>query len=156
MSRRDKNKNSPEVVVILPYRGNRVLMQLRDFKSDIVFPGQWGFFGGSIENGEKPKEAAWRELFEEISYKPDTLHKLDTAIIPEIDKIILHSFFCPLTTSVEELVLNEGLDFGLFTLEEIMTKKLFSQKMGRFFPVVPVDHIVITIKKLFNHLKENE
>jgi len=43
-------------------------MQLRDFKFYIVYPGMWGFFGGSIEDGEDPKEAAMRELFEEIGY----------------------------------------------------------------------------------------
>jgi len=145
-----------EVVVVLPYVENKVLMQLREFKSYIVFPGKWGFLGGSVEDGEEPKEAAWRELFEEIGYRPADLHKLGTEQKPELGNIISHSFFCSLTTPVEELVLNEGLDLGLFKLEEIMTKELYSRKMERSFPVIPSKYIVSTIQKLLTRLNKTQ
>lgn len=32
-------------------------------------PNQWNFFGGGIDEGESPAEAAVRELFEEINFK---------------------------------------------------------------------------------------
>ena len=56
-------------VVVLPYVNKRVLMQLRDTKQGISFPGFWGFFGGAIEEGEAPEETAERELFEKLVTK---------------------------------------------------------------------------------------
>ncbi len=138
-----------EVVVVLPYAGDRVLMQLRDFKSYIVYPGKWGFFGGTVEEGEDPKEAAKRELLEEISYDAGVLHKIDTERFPNI---IIHSFFCHLAVPVEELILGEGTDLGLFSLEEIETKELYSTRLKDKFPVIPSAHIENTIRKIWNNL----
>lgn len=46
--------------------GGRYLMQLRDRKPDIWYPGCWGCFGGATDPGEGPFEALQRELKEEI------------------------------------------------------------------------------------------
>lgn len=143
-----------EVVVILPYTGNEVLMQLRDFKPCIDFPGHWGFFGGSIEDGEEPPKTARRELAEEIGYRPGVLHKLDTEHRPELGNIIIHSFFCSLTVPVANLVLDEGIDTGLFTLEEIATKELYSKKIKKYFPVIPSEYFVAKINKLRDYLRK--
>ncbi len=40
--------DAKEVVIILPYQENRVLLQLRDFKPNIEYPGCWGFWGGGL------------------------------------------------------------------------------------------------------------
>jgi len=42
------------------------LMQQRDARPDIWYPGYWGLFGGSLESGEDPAEALARELEEEL------------------------------------------------------------------------------------------
>ena len=60
--------DNKEVVTIIPYVDGKVLLQLRDPKPDIIFPGQWGFFSGSIEEDETQEQAAWRELWEELQY----------------------------------------------------------------------------------------
>ena len=57
------------VSVFLRSEENLYLMQLRDDEPSIVFPGQWGLFGGTIEIGESTCEAASRELEEEIGKK---------------------------------------------------------------------------------------
>ena len=51
----------------------RVLLQLRDDIEGIVAPGRWGLFGGEIEAGESPVEAASRELEEEtgLAFAPE-------------------------------------------------------------------------------------
>ena len=54
--------------VILLERGNLVL-QLRDNKPSIEFPGMWSLFGGMIEKNEDPKEAILREIEEELCIK---------------------------------------------------------------------------------------
>tara|TARA_B100000315_G_C14577635_1_gene588714 strand:+ start:2287 stop:2754 length:468 start_codon:yes stop_codon:yes gene_type:complete len=143
-----------EVVVVLPYVDGKILMQLRDFNPGISFPGQWGFWGGSIENGERPKEAAGRELFEEISYKTEVLYEIDTEMLPNSDDVIIHSFFCFLKIPVELLILNEGMDMGLFSIEEVLSKMLYSKEMKNKFPIVPTGIIETTIKKLCVCLKK--
>lgn len=43
------------------------LLQLRDAKAEIFFPGQWGCFGGAMEKGETEDGALARELHEELA-----------------------------------------------------------------------------------------
>ena len=45
-----------------------ILLQLRDEKPTIKYPGCWGTFGGGVEEGENPKEAIKREVKEELNY----------------------------------------------------------------------------------------
>lgn len=152
-----KNKNNnirpKEVVVVLPYVYGKVLMQLRDMKEGINFPGCWGFFGGSIDVGETPENASERELFEEIGYKSGPLYKLGFDVVQDLGNLPIHAYCCPLTIPVNDLKLSEGIDLDLFSLEEILTKELYSSKMGRSFPVIETPYLVNTIRKLWRYLK---
>ncbi len=51
---------------ILTLDDGRYLMQLRDNKPEIFFPGHWSCFGGAIEPGETEEAAFRREIFEEL------------------------------------------------------------------------------------------
>ena len=144
---------SREVVVVLPYAGRRILMQLRDAKEGISCPGSWGFFGGSIDGCETPAESAKREVFEELGYAPPSLRKLHTGRIRDLGNIRSHAYYCPLTVSLEELVLREGMDLGLFSRKEIRTRALYSARMRRSFPVAPTTYIVETIERLLQRLR---
>jgi len=139
---------------VLPYVDDKVLMQLRDEKVGIAFPGHWGFFGGAIDEGEQPKETALRELKEELDFQPDDLHWLETVALSEFDDQVIHSFFCPLTVPVERLILKEGMDSGLFTLQEVLAKKLYSKKMKRTFPIVDSEFIGRAISNTFRAKSE--
>ena len=150
------NKNNDKihkVVVILPYVKNKVLMQLRDLKSGISFPGQWGFFGGSITEGETPDDCAKRELFEEIGYKPDVIHKLstDTLKMPSLGNTTIHSYCCQLRVPLKDIELNAWLYFGLFSIEEVITGKLYSSRVKRVYPVIKNPYVINTIKNLFEY-----
>lgn len=57
------------VAALLIHEDGRYIMQLRDSKSGIFYPGHWGCFGGAVEPGETPIEALRRELREEIGYE---------------------------------------------------------------------------------------
>lgn len=45
-----------------------LLLQLRDDKPDIIYPGRIGLFGGHREGDESALECVTRELAEELSY----------------------------------------------------------------------------------------
>lgn len=134
-----------EVVAMLPYSKGKVLLQLRDQKEGIVFPGHWGFFSGSLEDGESPEQAALRELWEELEYKPPQLIKLATRRIPELNKKA-HLFYCSLAIPLRKLVQHEGMDAGLFSWKEISTLRLYSARKKEFFPVVGTPFVLQAIQ----------
>lgn len=143
-----------EVVVILPYVNRKVLMQLRDTKEGINFPGCWGFFGGSIDAGESPEDASQRELFEEIGYKPAVMDKLSFDVVQDLGNLPIHAYCCPLTTPIEKIDLQEGMDLGIFSHKEIMRGKLYSNRKKRSFPVIDTPYLINTIVKLLEYLKK--
>src|SRR5262245_30846903 len=51
----------------------RYLMQLRDDKPGIFYPGHWGVFGGAVDHGESPERTLRRELREELGLSAATL-----------------------------------------------------------------------------------
>ena len=69
----DNNKYLEAVMTLLHVDYAKCLLQLRDFKSSIPFPGVWGGFGGELKKGESPKLAGCRELKEELD--PDHLEQ---------------------------------------------------------------------------------
>lgn len=135
------------VVVMIPYWENKVLLQLRDQKAGIVFPGHWGFFSGAIEAGEEPEQAARRELNEELSYQPRELMKLTTEKVPE-ENILSHVYYCPLDISLSALLLQEGMDLGLFSWPEIMMKQLYSTRLQKNYPVVDTPFVLGVIRRV--------
>lgn len=122
----------PQVAIAILHQDDRFLMQLRDDIPGIVYPGQWGFFGGHIEPGELPLAAVRRELMEEIRYAPAVVTLFQ---IYESPQVIRHVFVVPLTVPVGELELHEGWDLGLFTIEEVKRGDRYSEKAGQGRPI---------------------
>ena len=135
--------------VVLPYRDGKVLMQLRDEKEGIIYPGTWGFFSGEIELGETPLECARRELHEEIACSPVEMHPLSIDRVNVPMETILYSFYCYLPIPLGALSLHEGYDCNLFSNAEIESKRLYSQKADRVFPVIAHPIITALAEKLF-------
>lgn len=55
---------------IIIFEGKKILLQLRDNKPDVPYPGVWCLPGGHIDEGESPLEAVVRECEEETGYRP--------------------------------------------------------------------------------------
>lgn len=122
---------------------NRFLMQLRDFNPSIIYPGHWGFFAGHLEPGESSEEAMWREIVEELCWKPQNLNFLGSLMVEENRRI--HAYQCRLKGELETLSLQEGQEIGGFTTEEITRNSLFSQKWKQHYPISPIS------AKVFQH-----
>ena len=97
--------------------------------------GHWGLPKGTPEKDEKPIDTAKRELFEETGFKPKTIHKLGSSILPELDNPVIHYYYCEFTTTIDKVKLNEGEDFALVPFKEILSGKIYSEKKKKFLPL---------------------
>ena len=122
-----QNKELVNIAIAILYREGKFLMQLRDDIPGIIYPGCWGFFGGHIEEGETPEVALKRELQEEIGYVPP---QVSPFIIEREGNVIRNIFQGELTVELEDLVLGEGWDLGLVTVEDIQEGSCYSPKAG--------------------------
>ncbi|NJO94248.1 MAG: NUDIX domain-containing protein [Hydrococcus sp. RM1_1_31] len=140
--------NKPvEVALAILYREGEFLMQLRDDKPGIPYPGHWGLFGGHLELGETPEEGLKRELLEEINYAIAT----PIAFGCYADLIaIRHVYHAPLTVPLESLVLQEGWDFALLSTESIGQGSCYSAKADDFRPLGAIHQQI-----LLNFLAKN-
>jgi 8-oxo-dGTP diphosphatase len=107
------------VLLILLNQEKNILLQHRS-KDAPTYPNQWGFFGGSIEAGEMPEEAARRELKEELDIEVQTLQVIGNFIDPE-DLVERYAFMARIDFDVATLKARqtEGDDLKFFSLEEI-------------------------------------
>lgn len=103
----------------------RYLLQLRDNRKGIFFPGYWGLFGGSVEENEQPDDALRRELEEELGLivtelRPLTRFEFDLAPMG-LTRIYREFFEVRLSVAaVSSLRLGEGTAFDVFTREQVL------------------------------------
>jgi dihydroneopterin triphosphate diphosphatase len=84
--------------------------------------GVWGMPGGAIEDGERPSEAARRELFEEAGLVPLELYLLDfisSFYSESLDAIIHGVNYCAIVDPNAEVTLNdEHTEYRWLTIDE--------------------------------------
>jgi 8-oxo-dGTP pyrophosphatase MutT (NUDIX family) len=116
---------SDAVAAIIRVEGNGYLLQLRDSKPEIWYPGHWGLFGGAIEPGEAPFDALKRELREELELEIETAEffaRFDFDIGGlRLPRFYRNYYVVSISRAVEErLVVHEGAAKRLFTADEIL------------------------------------
>lgn len=123
-------------------REGKILLQQRDDRPDLLFPGCWTTFGGAMEAGETPEEAMRRELLEEIELElPMKLWKVLNFEIDVHGKPVKgrsYVFVGWIDRPAERIALNEGQALGYFSLEELTTLKIgfgFETLFREFFTV---------------------
>jgi 8-oxo-dGTP diphosphatase len=120
------------VAIAILVQSDRFLMQLRDPIPGIVHPGHWGMFGGHLDEGETPEDAIWRELAEEICYRPPAL----TLFCEDRGTgVVRHVFYGALTVPIGELDLQEGWDLGLLTPAQIEAGEAYSAIAQQIRPI---------------------
>lgn len=130
-----------EVAIAILPRDGKFLMQLRDDIPTILYPGLWGLFGGHMEAGETPEIAVRREIMEEIGYELTNPQKF--ACYSD-ERIIRHIFYEPLTVEIDRLVLTEGWDLGLISLEQIQAGYAYSPIAKSERPLGPIHQKIMT------------
>lgn len=122
------------VAAVILYQGERVLLQHRDDRPDIVWPNHWAIFGGHIEDGEAPEDAALREIEEELELR---LEPPLTLVHHGIDGIRERFVYAArLDVPLEALTLLEGQGMALLTYAEMETLPLAPAHriiLNRFF-----------------------
>lgn len=116
------------VAALLIHEDGRYIMQLRDGKSDIFFPGHWGCFGGAIEQDESPLDALRRELREEIELDVTDARqftKFDFDFSP-VGYATVSRFYFEVDVAdsyFRTLVLHEGADIQAFRGDHLLVSR---------------------------------
>lgn len=105
------------VAAVLLHQEGRVLMQHRDDRPDIVWPAHWAMFGGHLEPGETPEEAAVREIEEELELRlAPPLSLFHHEVIGERERFV---FVARLEVPLDALTQREGQGMALLAAGEL-------------------------------------
>ena len=112
----------------------KYLLQLRDNKKNIFFPGYWGLFGGRIDKNELQNKAVKREIKEETNLNVKVVRKIFTVDFSMIglkkERNIIY-YDCKVLNN-KKIILHEGQKYNFFSFNQI--KKL---------KIVPMDFVAI-------------
>jgi 8-oxo-dGTP pyrophosphatase MutT (NUDIX family) len=120
---------SNSAVAIIVVDGSKYLMQLRDRKPTIFYPGHWGLFGGAVDDDESPEQTVRRELEEELGFHPTQIRFL-TEFNFDLELIgcqkIYRRYYEVQANSQEiaSLRLTEGSDMEAFPAETLFGLRL--------------------------------
>ncbi|MFI0821487.1 NUDIX domain-containing protein [Streptomyces sp. NPDC021098] len=114
----DPPKKNPGCLAVLLTSRREIILQLRDEKPDIWWPGHWSLPGGGREPGEAPIDTILREIKEETGIVPDTIE--EAAVTPyDPLKTPPHVFLGTWDGEEGELVLGEGQALRLVPLDRL-------------------------------------
>jgi 8-oxo-dGTP diphosphatase len=113
------------VAMVILHREGRVLLQLRDSEPRVYAAGMWGIFGGHVEEGETPEEAARREIEEELDIVLEGPLDLFVRRVDDGRERFIYKAF--LDVPLSALTLREGQGMALLSREQVAG-----------LPVVPV------------------
>jgi 8-oxo-dGTP pyrophosphatase MutT (NUDIX family) len=119
---------SDAVAALLVHEDGRYIMQLRDPKEGIFYPGHWGCFGGAVEAGEDTKQAMLRELKEELEFVPASLQRFtqfdfDFAPLGQPKVYRLYYETTVSDAAFKRMVLHEGAALCAFVGAELLAKE---------------------------------
>ena len=122
------------VSVVLKSREGKYLLQLRDNKKEIVYPGMWALFGWGVENGEAPWETAAREMEEELGLRLKEDNFTLVLVSRKPGGFRQYNFICNACIDITELKLMEGQDMKLFSRVEVIFMKHVPFKLRQISP----------------------
>ena len=123
-------KSSKAIITV----NKKYLLQLRDNKKNIFFPGFWGLFGGRLDKNELHSKAIKREINEETNLNVKVIRKIltvDFSMFGLKKESNIIYFECKLLNKTK-VILAEGQKCNFFSFNQI--KKL---------KIVPMDFVAI-------------
>jgi 8-oxo-dGTP pyrophosphatase MutT (NUDIX family) len=110
--------------LLMPAKG-RYVMQLRDDRPDIIYPGHWACFGGAMRPGEAPLDTLRRELREELELEVGEAREFasfDFDLTPARRGKFLRRYFEVRTSQarIERCMLHEGAALRVFDGDELL------------------------------------
>lgn len=116
-------------IVVLYTKDHKIFLQKRTSISKCG--EEWGFWGGRLEEGETPEQAAVREIKEELDFdmgKMDFLGKTESIVkrAETGEQITLREtvFLTEVEENLDQFTINEGDGGNFFTLEEAKNLKM--------------------------------
>jgi len=103
---------------------------LQDRRTMSKFGEEWGFFGGSIEEGESPEQALIRETMEELTYdltEYDFLGAFTHEVKGEVQERFV--FIAPMEDTAQ-FIQKEGDGMRFFSLDEAEDLNMMGQSKG--------------------------
>lgn len=129
--------------ILVNARGE-MLLQQRDNKPELLYPGCWSTFGGAVEADETPHEAIRRELLEEIELEPSlTLWQTFTHEYIYQGRPTLveqYVYYGAVDLEADEIALNEGQALAFFNRADLETLPVafwFEPLLAAFFDTRP-------------------
>jgi ADP-ribose pyrophosphatase YjhB (NUDIX family) len=120
-------KPGDAAVALILLDDSRYLMQLRDQKPGIFYPGHWGLFGGGIEPGEAAEDGLRRELYEELGLEAEsvsyfTRFSFDFSTLGSRPVERYYYEVKVAAPKLQTMILGEGAAMRSFTGQEILAK----------------------------------
>jgi 8-oxo-dGTP pyrophosphatase MutT (NUDIX family) len=116
---------SDAVAALITVGEGNYLLQMRDQKAGIFYPGYWGLFGGAVDSGESPDQTLRRELEEELGLLAET-EVYFTELTFDLSfvggrRIFRRFFVVPINEKMlSGLTLREGSALRVFPAREIL------------------------------------
>tara|TARA_A100001011_G_scaffold66581_1_gene67708 strand:+ start:7011 stop:7448 length:438 start_codon:yes stop_codon:yes gene_type:complete len=132
------NTDNASAAIIIDKKNN-FLLQKRDLKKTIFFPGHLGLFGGAKNKNESYINALKREIYEEIGFTPSDIKYFMKISFDFKKKIILrYIYICRVNLLTKKIIkLGEGAGYKILNLED-MKKNLESKNN-----FVPYDQLAL-------------
>ena len=122
---------------IIERKDKKILFQLRDNKPNIPHPNQWSIFGGGINKREDPKDAAVRELKEELNLK---LNKSNLNLLARMNSFSKtnYIYWIKMKKESKDLKLKEGISMKYMSLKKILLKRNVVSSLRLFLIIYPI------------------
>lgn len=105
-----------------------LLLQQRDQRPELPYPGWWTLFGGAVEAGETPDAAIRRELYEELRLQVAAhywfSYRCPARSVDGLIETVNHVFVAQVAAEIVTQPLHEGQAMAFFTPQAALELRL--------------------------------